>query len=150
MSTAILWPTFLQVGLIFAVLFTLATKRFAYMRDHPPRRENFASSESMKAYFAPVASPASNLANLFEMPVLYFALVPLLLIFQHADHIQVALAWAYVALRVAHSLIHITRKSANTRFMIYLASCVVLSAMWIGFAVDMATATAALANLPGS
>ncbi len=83
--------------------------------------------------------PGNNLRNLFEIPVLYFALVPLLLIFRHAGHIQVALAWAYVALRVAHSLIHITRKSANTRFMIYLGSCVVLSAMWIGFAIDMAS-----------
>ena len=110
MSTAILWPTFLLVGLIFAVLFTLATKRFAHMRDNPPRRENFASSESMKAYFAPVASPANNLANLFEMPVLYFALVPLLLIFRHAGHIQVALAWAYVALRVAQPDPHHAQK----------------------------------------
>jgi hypothetical protein len=136
-STAILWPTFALVALVYAVLFTLGAKRFGYMRSHPPRRGDFTSSETMKGYFAPVASPANNLANLFEMPVLYFGLVPLLLIFRHADHIQVALAWAFVLLRIAHTVVHIGAKSANVRFMIFFASCIVLSAMWIGFAIDI-------------
>lgn len=84
--------------------------------------------------------PANNLANLFEMPVLFFALVPLLMLTRHADHIQVALAWAFVVLRALHSFAHIGRAKTQARFTIYLGSCVVLSAMWIGFAIDMATA----------
>jgi hypothetical protein len=91
-------------------------------------------------YFRPVEMPANNLANLFEMPVLYFALVPLLLITHHANHIQVILAWIYVVLRALHSFIHIGPKKVMPRFMVYLASCIVLSVMWIGFAIDMATA----------
>ena len=150
MSTAILWPTFALVALIFAVVMAMATKRFAHMKTTPPRRENFVNSQAQRAYFAPVDSPASNLANLFEMPVLFFALVPLLLIFRHADHIQVGLAWVFVALRVVHSFIHIREGRALFRFWAYLASCITLGVMWVGFAIDMATATVALANLPGS
>jgi len=146
MSTAILWPTFALVLLIFVVLITLAALRFRHMKANPPKRGDFASGGAMKSYFAPVEAPASNLANLFEMPVLYFALVPLLLLFRHANHIQVALAWAFVILRVAHSLIHVRGGKANGRFLIFLASCIALSAMWIGFAIDMASASAALAN----
>jgi len=146
MSTAILWPTFALVLLIFVVLVTLAAQRARYMKQTPPQREDFATSGSMKTYFAPVEAPASNLANLFEMPALYFALVPLLLLFRHANHIQVALAWAFVILRVGHSLIHVGGGKANARFLVFLASCIALSAMWIGFAVDMASATATLAN----
>jgi hypothetical protein len=138
MSTAILWPTFTLVALVFAVVMTMAAKRFAYMKTTPPRRENFATSAAQRAYFAPIDSPASNLANLFEMPVLFFALVPLLLVFRHADHIQVGLAWVFVVLRAAHSFVHIREGRALFRFRAYLASCVVLSAMWIGFAIDMA------------
>ena len=144
MSTAILWPTFALVLLIFVVLLTLATRRFRYMKENPPKRGDFATSGTMKSYFGPVEGPANNLANLFEMPVLYFALVPLLLLFRHANHIQVALAWAFVILRVGHSLIHVGGGKANARFLIFLASCIALSAMWIGFAVDMASATATL------
>jgi len=149
MSTAILWPTFTLVLLIFVVLVTLAVQRFRHVRAHPPRVENIATSAAAKAYFEPVEPPANNLANLFEMPVLYFALVPLLLLFRHAGDFEVLLAWIYVALRIVHSLIHIGRGKVTARFLVYLASCLVLAVMWAAFALSMADASVALAN-PGS
>ena len=52
---ALLWPTFALVALILAVWLALVVKRLRHVKANPPTR---------------------NLANLFEMPVLYFALVP--------------------------------------------------------------------------
>ncbi|GAA0726768.1 MAPEG family protein [Sphingomonas japonica] len=141
MVLPILWPTLALVALIFAVWFTLFVQRIGHMRRHPPTAEDFASGGAALRYFRPVEMPANNLANLFEMPVLYFALVPLLLVTSHAGHVQVTLAWAYVALRAVHSYAHIAAKQVRPRFMAYLASCAVLAAMWIGFAIDMARAT---------
>lgn len=138
----ILWPTFALVGLIFIVWFALFVARFGHIKRNPPRPENFATGEAAMRYFEPVEMPANNLRNLFEMPVLYFALVPLLLITHHANHLQVVLAWIYVVLRAVHSFIHIGPKKVMPRFMVYLASCVVLSVMWIGFAINMLGATA--------
>jgi hypothetical protein len=51
----------------------------------------------------------------------------------------VALAWLYVLLRAIHSFIHIRRRKIVHRFAVYLLSCITLSAMWIGFAVDVAS-----------
>jgi len=133
----ILWPTFALVALIFTVWFILFVQRIGHMRRNPPRAEDIATGEAAMRYFTPVEMPANNLRNLFEMPVLYFALVPLLLITHHANHLQVLLAWIFVALRALHSFIHIGPKKVMPRFMIYLASCITLSAMWIGFAIDM-------------
>jgi hypothetical protein len=140
MRIDILWPTFALVALVFVVWFVLFVQRFGHMRRNPPPPDAFADGESALRYFRPVELPANNLANLFEMPVLYFALVPLLLITRHGDHVQVALASVYVAARVIHSVIHIAGGSILARFVVYLASCVVLSAMWIGFAADMLAA----------
>lgn len=78
--------------------------------------------------------------------MLYFALVPLLLLFRQAGHFEIVLAWIYVALRLVHSLIHIRRGNATTRFLVYLTSCLVLGVMWIAFAIHMASASIALAN----
>jgi len=133
----ILWPTFALVALIFTVWFILFVQRIGHMRRNPPRAEDIATGEAAMRYFTPVEMPANNLRNLFEMPVLYFALVPLLLITHHANHLQVLLAWIFVALRALHSFIHIGPKKVMPRFMIYLASCITLSAMWIGFGIDM-------------
>lgn len=136
----IIWPTFALVALILVVWATLAVTRMRHIRRNPPRREDFVSAEAARRYFQPVEMPANNLANLFEMPVLYFALVPLLLITQHANHIQVALAWLFVALRAGHSFIHIVPKTVTARFIVYLASVIVLTIMWVGFFVDMVAA----------
>lgn len=140
--TGILWPTFALVALIFIVWFGLFVARFGHIKRHPPRSEDVATGAAAMRYFEPVEMPANNLRNLFEMPVLYFALVPLLLITHHANYLQVLLAWIFVVLRALHSFIHIGPKKVMPRFMVYLASCIVLSAMWIGFAIDMLGAAA--------
>ena len=133
---AILWPTFALVALIFAVWLALFGQRFAHMRRNPPTPDDFATGAAAMRYFEPVEMPANNLRNLFEMPILYFALVPLLLVTGEAGTVQLVLAWTYVALRALHSWIHIAVRKVPLRFFVYLASCIVLSAMWIGFAVE--------------
>ena len=144
MTIAILWPTFMLVGLIFAMWFWMFVKRFGHIKANPPGADDFANGDAAMRYFRPVEMPANNLRNLFEMPVLFFALMPLLLIFRHAGHVQVVLAWAYVLLRVLHSVAHINvRTSPIPRLIPYLLSCAVLLAMWIGFAVDMISAQTA-------
>lgn len=138
----ILWPTFALVALIFVVWLTLFVQRFGHMKRNPPTAGDFVTGAAAMRYFEPVEMAANNLRNLFEMPVLYFALVPLLLITHHANHAQVLLAWIYVVLRAVHSFIHIGPKKVMRRFQTYLLSCIVLSAMWIGFAVDMLAVSA--------
>ncbi len=75
-----------------------------------------------------------NLNNLFEFPVLFYVLV----IF-HAlapgtvDGAQVSLAWAFVGLRFAHTLIHTTVNSLLLRFSTHRISVIVLAVMWVRF-----------------
>lgn len=138
MQIGILWPTFLLVALIYAVWLLMFLKRFRHMKANPPRQQDFETGEAALRYFTPVEMPANNLRNLFEMPVLYFALVPLLLITRHGNHIEVMLAWIFVILRIVHSAIHASKGPVMPRFLVYALSCAVLSAMWIGFAVDLA------------
>lgn len=136
----IIWPVFAMVALTFGVWFTLFVQRVGHMRRTPPTEADFAHGEAARAYFRPVEMPAANLANLFEMPVLFFALVPLLVIAGQATAAQVVLAWLFVLLRAVHSIIHLRRKVLPARFFVYLASCAVLMAMWIGFGIDMVAA----------
>lgn len=137
-GTDILWPTFALVALTYGVWFFLYVQRFAHMRRQPPTREDFATGSAALRYFEPVEMPANNLRNLFEMPVLYFALVPLLLVTDRAGAAQVALAWAYVALRALHSYVQIVVRKVPVRFIVYVLSCAVLLAMWIGLLVETA------------
>jgi hypothetical protein len=143
----ILWPTFALVALVMIVWFTLVVQRLGYMKRTPPAPGTMTDAAATETYFAPVATPNNNLANLFEMPVLFFALVPLLVIGGMASVAQVALAWLFVFARATHSLIHLSRKPVTARFMAYLASNIVLFAMWIGFFVDMVVSANAYSQL---
>ena len=147
MDYGIIWPTVALVALIYAVWVFMFVKRMHLLRTKPPKPDELATGESALRYFQPVEMPANNLANLFEMPVMFFALVPLLLVTREAGPLQVFLAWLYVLTRIGHSYIHVTRGKVTTRFAVYLASCVVLSAMWIGFAINIAADQAASAAL---
>ncbi|WP_375428314.1 MAPEG family protein [uncultured Sphingomonas sp.] len=133
---ALLWPTFALVAVIMAVWATLFVRRMRHIGRNPPKAEDFATGEAASRYFQPVEMPANNLANLFEMPVLYFALVPLLLMFRQVTTAQLLLAWFFVILRATHSFIHVGPNVIKARFGVYLASVAVLVAMWIGFFVD--------------
>ncbi|MEP7210848.1 MAG: MAPEG family protein [Alphaproteobacteria bacterium] len=133
----ILWPTMAMALLIFVVWFVLLRQRLGHIASNRPTAETFANAENVARYFRPVERPAQNLANLFEMPVLYFALVPLLIQAGQTSITQVLLAWFFVGLRVAHSVVHIGPNAIQTRFRLYLASDIALSAMWLGFVIDL-------------
>lgn len=137
---AILWPTITLAALSFVVIVWVAVARTGYMKKTPPRPEDFATGEAAMRYFQPVEMPANNLRNLFEAPVLFYALVPLLLITHQASHVQVILAWVYVALRVIHTVAHVVLGKVSVRAPAFWVSVIVLIAMWIGFAIDIASA----------
>ena len=69
-----------------------------------------------------VANPSDNLKNLFEIPVLFYALALYLYVANQVDAIHVAAAWVFVAFRVLHSLVHCTINIVMLRFYLYLVS----------------------------
>jgi hypothetical protein len=69
---------------------------------------------------------ADNYNHLHEQPTIFYALA----IYSHLvgvdDGLNVALAWLYVALRVAHSIVQCTSNVVIVRFGIFVASTLVL------------------------
>jgi hypothetical protein len=63
--------------------------------------------------------------------MLFFIVILLSLMLLIQDTMLVQLAWAFVALRGLHSIIHCTYNKVLHRFTAYLASSLVLFLMWI-------------------
>jgi len=70
--------------------------------------------------------PAYNLKNLFELPVLYYALCLFLYVTASVDTIHVIAAWLFFAFRVLHSLVHCTSNVVMLRFYLYAAAALAL------------------------
>ncbi|HYC00067.1 MAG TPA: MAPEG family protein [Candidatus Limnocylindrales bacterium] len=69
---------------------------------------------------------ADNYNHLHEQPVLFYALVAYCVLAGTADGTNVVLAWAYVLLRVAHSLVQCTFNFVPVRFTVFALGTVVL------------------------
>jgi hypothetical protein len=76
-----------------------------------------------------VKQVADNHNHLHEQPTLFYALVLYSHLVGVADPLNVSLAWAYVGLRVVHSLVQATFNFVPLRFVLFAASMVVLMAM---------------------
>lgn len=72
-----------------------------------------------------------NYSNLFELPVLFYALAALLYATQHADLIQLALLWAFVLSRLLHTLIHVTINHLIWRMRSFFAGFYLLLGGWL-------------------
>jgi len=48
----------------------------------------------------------------------------------HVDGLFMSLAWVYVALRIAHSLVHVSYNHVFHRLTLFAISNVVVSVMW--------------------
>jgi hypothetical protein len=76
---------------------------------------------------------ADNFRNLFEVPVLFYLLCVALALTGGSTPGFIAAAWLYVGLRMLHSLIHTTYNRVVHRFLVYVASTLLLFGMWIAF-----------------
>jgi hypothetical protein len=74
-----------------------------------------------------------HLVNLLEMPVLFYVACLSLYVTQHVDSIVAWVAWLYVALRLVHSLIHLTTNRVTHRFVVFALSNFALLALWLVF-----------------
>jgi len=84
-----------------------------------------------------ISYPAYNLKNLFELPVVFYALCLYLFATGNVDSVNVTAAWVFFGFRVVHSLIHCTKNVVMLRFHAYLISSVALWFMVVRAALDL-------------
>lgn len=114
----------LLTALVWLYMYVL---RLGYILVNKIEAQSIASPEALNAALPErINRPSNNLKNLFELPVIFYAVCAFALISQRADATLVKLAWAYVALRAAHSLIQCTVNIVPLRFAAYLLSSLVL------------------------
>ncbi|HLH86947.1 MAG TPA: MAPEG family protein [Xanthobacteraceae bacterium] len=135
MIQAILIPLFVQVALTFALLFAMAGLRTRDIKSGAVDRHRIALREPN--WPTRTTQVANSFANQFEVPVLFYVLVILLIVLHHADLIFVILAWIFVLTRIVHAFIHVTDNEVLWRGQAYGVGVLVLFVMWVIFAVEI-------------
>ena len=136
MRHAIFLPVLAMVALTIAVWLRMYATRIGEMRRERIHPQAVATSAQMAARLSDTRA-ADNFRNLFELPVLFYLALLVAAMTAQTGVAVLALAWAFVGLRVLHSWIHCTYNKVMHRFKAYLAGGVALWALWAVLAVGL-------------
>ena len=122
-SSAIFAPFFVMMFLTLAVWAYMYARRIPFINSLKLQPEDLAKPGELARLSPPaVSNPSDNLKNLFEIPVLFYALALYLFVTNQVDGTYVVAAWVFVVFRVLHSAVHCTINVVMLRFYLYLFS----------------------------
>ncbi|MBK8284069.1 MAG: MAPEG family protein [Ahniella sp.] len=116
-----------MAALTFLVWFRLYFERLTEMkakRVHPQKVANRADAAKLLSN----TQALDHYANLFEAPVLFYFTLAAIAVAKLDLAVLLPLAWAFVALRAAHALVHLTYNKVMHRFYAFFLGSVCL---WI-------------------
>jgi len=120
-QTAIFGPLFVTVFLTFLVWVYMYIRRIGFITSSKLSPKDLAVPGALAQLSPPeVSNPSDNLKNLFEIPVLFYALALYLFVTKQVDATYVTAAWVFVGFRALHSAVHCTFNLVLLRFYLYL------------------------------
>ena len=100
---------------------------------HAPR------GQQMSELPAEVRWKADNYNHLFEQPTIFYAVALALAVAGQGEGLHLGLAWAYVLLRVAHSVWQATINLIQVRFALFLLSSLPLIGLIVSALLTLGT-----------
>jgi hypothetical protein len=127
MQNAIFSPFFAMVFLTLLVWVYMYIRRISFITSRKLTPRDLIPSAFAQISPPSVSNPSDNLKNLFEIPIIFYALVLYLFITKQVDAVYVSAAWVFVVFRTLHSAVHCTFNRIILRFYLYLFATI---AVW--------------------
>lgn len=134
-QTLIFWPVIVQVLLTFIAYLVMSKRRIAAVKAGEAKARDFKVPKDPESS----ATAARNVANQFELPVLFYVVCLAFHQVGAVDWVALLLAWAFVAARVAHARLHMTSNIVMLRRRLFIVGFVFVGLMWTWLAVALVT-----------
>ena len=122
-------PVMALVAWSLLIWLWMYTRRIPAMLKAGIKPQDAAHPGSLNVLPSGARQAADNYNHLMEQPTIFYAAALAIAVAGHGDDLAMKLAWAYVALRVLHSLVQISFNLVNLRFLLFSASTIVLAVM---------------------
>ena len=125
----------LLTPMLALIVWSLAMLAWAYAARIPAMRQagidpaKAQEPTALDALPLKVRQVAYNYNHLMEQPTLFYALVVYSYLAGQQNAPNLILAWAYVAIRIVHSLVQATVNVVLARFAVFIAGTLVLAAL---------------------
>ena len=127
--TAMVAPVLALVTWSLIIWAWMYVKRIPAMQKAGIAPQDAAMPGSLNVLPAPARQAADNYNHLMEQPTIFYAAALAIQVAGHGDAWMAGLAWAYVALRVLHSLVQISINRVMARFSLFVLATMVLAVM---------------------
>ncbi len=127
---SILFPVFAMALITFAVVPLILTTRISSVKQgvvYIEYYELFRGGEPPTS----VLQTTRHWSNLFEAPILFYIVCLMAFSLQMESTLVLTMAWLYVAVRLVHSMIHLTYNRVYHRTSAFLVSQIILVVMWV-------------------
>ena len=121
-QTEIFGPVLTTIFLTFVVWVYMYVRRIRFLRASGVNPNDLSPGALAEMSPPAVSNPSDNLKNLFEIPVLFYALAFYLFVTSQVDGMYMAAAWVFALFRMLHSAVHCTVNIVMLRFYLYLIS----------------------------
>lgn len=129
LNTGLALPMAGMMALTLVVWVWMFVQRVTYVSANGVKVDEMVTPADVQRLLpAEASSAANNFKNLFEMPVIFYAVCLFLTVFGLVDSLHVTCAWAFLVLRAVHSGIHCSYNRVVHRFAVYLLASL---AVWI-------------------
>lgn len=131
---AILLPAVVLMLITFVVWLNMFARRIVAVKAGGLNMQDYPTTEKFNQVLSDRdQAPANCFKNLFEVPVIFYALTTFIAITATSDAVFINLAWAFVGLRALQASVHCTYNRVMHRFYAYLTASLVLWVMLIRF-----------------
>ena len=130
-KTLILYPA---IGMMILTLFVYVKNYFNFVKAE---KSNAIKFSYFKTYQGEVPDYVNvsrqTLKNQFELPIFFYFLISIILVFDKVSQLDLILAWIFVVSRYLHCYIRLSSNYVLNRAKVFLLGMLVLIAWWIIF-----------------
>jgi hypothetical protein len=135
-QNVIFGPFLVMMGLTFVVWVYMYARRIPFLNSADIDPNDLTAAKLAEISPPAVANPSDNLKNLFEIPMLFYAMVLYLFVVGQVDSVYLVAAWVFVVFRMLHSAVHCTVNIVLMRFGLYALSSLALWFMMVRAALN--------------
>ena len=120
------------------MLLVMYKRRIPAMQAISKRTQDFIDNPKLGEQMPAKARwAADNFNHLHENPTIFYALMFTIFLMDKVTPLALYCAWAYVAIRVIHSIVQITSNNVMIRFSLFVLSAILLIIMALSTAAKL-------------
>ncbi|MGV6801125.1 MAG: MAPEG family protein [bacterium] len=128
--TEFLTPVLALIIWTFIMMFIMYARRIPAMQKISKDTQEFIRNPKLGEQLPDRAKwAADNYNHLHEQPVIFYALMFYIYLVSVEDILFLGLAWAYVVIRIIHSLVQISSNLVRLRFALFMLGSLILIVM---------------------